>query len=308
MHGHGHQHNFNEDAEALHNALKGFFGCDEGKLVEIIGSRTRSEIQEIDMAFRAKYGHILADKIKSETSGHFGRALLNISQTPDVTDAIYLHESVEGLGTNEKVLSEIVGTRDGEEINRIKMAYVTLYRSGAEQAIQGDTSGKYERLLVTLLENPRVDATVHQHEVVAAAKLLFEAPTDDTFSSILGTHSQTFNLALREAFEQTYGLPLIEHIKRNFSGVFSTTHYEDLLIILVTPRAEYFADVIHNALSGILTDDQALLRVITTRYGVDLSLIKEVYQQKYNKTLFESVKSETSGHFDKLLLDLLAHS
>jgi len=96
-------------------------GTDESKLIAILGSRTRQEINAIDLAYRAKFGKPLADKMVSETSGNFGTVLVNIVQTPDLTDAQYLHKSMAGMGTNETMLNEIMATRDGAELEKIKV-------------------------------------------------------------------------------------------------------------------------------------------------------------------------------------------
>jgi len=134
--------------------MKGM-GTDESKLVAILGSRSRQEIHQIDLAYRNKFGKPLADVVSSETSGHFHDVLVNIIQTPDVTDAHYLHKSMSGIGTTESILNELMATRDGAEIEKIKMTYTSIYRTGLESMIKGDTSGNYENLLLTLLNGPR---------------------------------------------------------------------------------------------------------------------------------------------------------
>lgn len=297
----GVQRDYTADAEVLYTAMKGL-GTDEDRLIAILGNRTRQELQLIDNAYRAKYGKLLVDKIRSETSGNFQRVLVNIVQPPEMTDASYLYESMKGVGTDEVILNEIMGTRDGAEFEKIKMAFVSMFRTGSEKAIKGDTSGKYEKLLLTLHNGPRGkgETGVDGGKVAADAQKLYESPTEVNFTYILGNSSHAHNLAIRDVFQQRYGKSIVDVIKKQFSG-----NFEDLLVLLVTPRAEYFAERAYKAMKGMGTDDEALIRIITTRHGVDLPAIKQVFLQRYHKSLYEWVKSETSGDYRKIMLAVI---
>jgi hypothetical protein len=68
------------DAEALYKAMKGF-GTDEKVLNDIIGNRTREQLQEIKKVFEQKYGKTLEKWIKSETSGHYEEILCALSKS-----------------------------------------------------------------------------------------------------------------------------------------------------------------------------------------------------------------------------------
>jgi len=333
---------YTDDAIAIHDAISHFFTDDSG-LIAILGSRSRKELELIDLAFRAKYGFLLADKIKKDTSGHFERVLVDIIQTPALTDATYLHDSMAGLGTDEKILDEILATRDGHELDAIKQAFVERYHHGSEQAIKGDTSGKYENLLLTLHNGPRGKDTEssitpavhgggqsqgghhhgHHHEeggggdrhheknefrtyvinpekVAEDAKLLHDNPSEMNFTFILGNSSHQHIMALRDYYLSTHGKPLQDLIHSNTHG-----DYRDLLTILVTPRAEYFAEVAYNAMKGLIVHDHKLIRVITTRFGIDLPEIKEVFVRKYNKSLHDMVHHNTSGDYKKIMLAII---
>jgi len=291
-----------KDAEALYKSMKGI-GTDEKTIIDIIGHRTRSELAQIDTAFRAKFGRLLVDKVKSEFSGKVERVLVNVVQPPAVTDAIYLHDAMSGAGTNETILNEILATRTGEEIHAIKLAYVELYRNGLEQAIKGDASGDYEDLCIALLNGPRgreghaVDAA----KAAADAKLLESQPTDSNFIFVLGNASHEQNVALAESFKQQFGKSLIDYIKKKKSG-----HFEDLLVAVATPKQDFLANVAHKAMKGLGTDDDTLIRVITTRFGVDLDNIERAFQRLHGKSLYGEVKSETSGDYQKILLGLVS--
>lgn len=58
-------------------------------------------------------------------------------------------------------------------------------------------------------------------------------------------------------------------------------------------------------MKGLGTDEKALTRVIVTRAEIDLQYIKAEYMKNNGKTLYEAVRSETSGHFKNFLLALI---
>ena len=45
--------------------------------------------------------------------------------------------------------------------------------------------------------------------------------------------------------------------------------------------------------------------MIITRNEVDMDIIKEYYKILYSRNLVDDVKSDTSGHYQKLLLALI---
>jgi len=129
---------------------------------------------------------------------------------------------------------------------------------------------------------------------------LYESPSEASFINVLGNASHAHNMAIREIFMTRYGKALNEVVKKHTSG-----NLRDCLTILATPRAHYFAETLYKAMKGLGTDDDTLIRVVSTRFGVDLEDIKRVYLQTYNKSLFAAVQSETSGHYGKLLLEII---
>lgn len=58
-------------------------------------------------------------------------------------------------------------------------------------------------------------------------------------------------------------------------------------------------------MKGTGTDEETLMRIIVSRCEIDLGGIKREYQDFYGKTLYDSVKKETSGDFKNALLALI---
>lgn len=80
---------------------------------------------------------------------------------------------MEGLGTNEKVLIELLCSRTKEEMIAIKNEYQNAYGKTLESAIIGDTSGLFQRILVSLIQANR-DESDHVDPVKANHASLFK--------------------------------------------------------------------------------------------------------------------------------------
>ena len=58
-------------------------------------------------------------------------------------------------------------------------------------------------------------------------------------------------------------------------------------------------------MKGLGTKDEDLIRLLVCRAEVDLQQIKEEYKRLYGKSLYDAVKSELSGDYEKLFLTLI---
>jgi annexin A7/11 len=67
------------DAKCLRRAMRGP-GTDEAVLIEILCTRTSSEIYEIVEAYKKEFKRNLEKDVVSETSGHFKRLLVSMCQ------------------------------------------------------------------------------------------------------------------------------------------------------------------------------------------------------------------------------------
>ncbi len=57
--------------------------------------------------------------------------------------------------------------------------------------------------------------------------------------------------------------------------------------------------------AGLGTDDSTLIRVIVSRSEIDLETIKKLYEQHYERPLYNAVESETSGDYKKAILSVI---
>lgn len=79
-----------------------------------------------------------------------------------------------------------------------------------------------------------------------------------------------------------------------------------ILFALISP-SEYFAKRLNQAVKGIGTDDNLLIRILVTRDEIDMPQIKQYYKQIIKKDMLEDIKGDTSGDYRKLLIELADH-
>lgn len=72
----------------------------------------------------------------------------------------------------------------------------------------------------------------------------------------------------------------------------------------LTVPEKYYEKVLRQAINKVGTDEWALTRVITTRAEVDLHRIKEEYHRRNSIPLDRAIDKDTSGDYEKLLVEL----
>jgi len=72
-----------------------------------------------------------------------------------------------------------------------------------------------------------------------------------------------------------------------------------------SPQAD--CETLHKAFKGLGTDEKAVISVIGHRSKQQLLEIAAQYPQNHKHSLEENLKSETSGHFQELLVSLVTH-
>ncbi|KAJ3043429.1 Annexin B9 [Rhizophlyctis rosea] len=296
------------DAELLRKAMKGF-GTDEKALIEVLCKRTPMQAPQIAQAYKANFGRDLVKDLESETSGNFKRVMTRCAMAlPDV-DALELHDAIAGLGTNEDALIEILTGRTNAEIWAIKQAYRGRFGKDLENDVKSDTSQYFRKILVALLQGMR-DETNSYGDVNGDVEALYRAGvgrmgTDEsTFINILASRSENHLRAVFNAYQMKYHENIEKVIKKEFSG-----DIENALLGVVKSiqnRPHYIAEMFEKAMAGLGTKDNKLIRLtVRHRDPQVMAQVKAAYYSTYGKTLYNRVKGETSGDYERALLAMI---
>jgi annexin A7/11 len=73
----------------------------------------------------------------------------------------------------------------------------------------------------------------------------------------------------------------------------------------IKDRPTYFAERLYQAMKGMGTADQTLIRIVLGRSEVDLEDIKDRFFDMYNKSLGKMVEGDISGNYKRLIIAII---
>jgi len=122
----------------------------------------------------------------------------------------------------------------------------------------------------------------------------------ESLMSLISYKTNSQRIKLREEYKTTFSRDLFEDFKKSFKGEFLQT----IIGIFKTP-VEYDVDLLNNSLKGFSIDKDVISEIICFRTPKRLEQIKVKYQEKYGENLVEKLKKETSGGYQKIIINLL---
>ena len=123
---------------------------------------------------------------------------------------------------------------------------------------------------------------------------------EDTLIKIIANRTTSQRLKIKEEWKKKYGTDLIEELKKELHGKF-----EEAIVALFSDPIDYDCDSLRSAMSGLGTNEDTLIEIISSRPQEVLKQIKERYQQKFNRDLIEDIKKDTHGTLQNVLTTIL---
>jgi len=293
------------DAQRLREAMRGL-GTRDSVLIDIIGHRTREQRLMIVAEYRRTICRDLLKDIESETSGNYRSILLKLLKPRDECLAELLHEAMKGAGTNDGVLIDIL-TQFPYELQAVAATYARKYGKSLESAIKSETSGDYEKILITLLNTPRPPPNcIDPTRAMTDAETFYRAGegrlgTDErTYMTIVASNCREQLLLIDQNYRRTHSKGMEHAIKSETSG-----HFRDTMLACITPPDMYFASRVKEAVDGAGTNDLTLVEIFTANERPHLEMIARAYQSRYGKSMAKRVSDDVSGDYKKILMALL---
>eukprot|EP00611_Tribonema_gayanum_P002000 TRINITY_DN11493_c0_g2_i1.p1 TRINITY_DN11493_c0_g2~~TRINITY_DN11493_c0_g2_i1.p1 ORF type:complete len:769 (-),score=266.08 TRINITY_DN11493_c0_g2_i1:3-2102(-) len=216
------------DAAIIKKACDGL-GTNEQVLIECLAPRSNGRIRALKAKYDAKHNTPLIDRLNSELSGNFKKIIIALlmadrdENAPPNTElasrqAQMLHDAgVARWGTDERVFQDILVRSSRAHIEAIKSAYERLYGHSLRKAIERETSGDLEDVLVALLYTP---TEYYARQLHKACKGM--GTNDDMVVRVLGSHDKNELALIAEHYLATYNRSLTELLASELSGNFKS--------------------------------------------------------------------------------------
>lgn len=295
------------DADALRKAMKGL-GTDDTVLIRILSKPDPLQIELLKDTYTRRIQRNLEKDVESETSGNYRKGLLGLVYGPLRHDVECLHDALDGAGTKEAVLNDVLLGRSNADMKAIKDAYLGKCHHSLESKVRGDLSGLTKELFNMAMAGKRAEEStpVHQQATGNDVRDLKEATKDNDVNqlavcSILTSRSDQ---QLRAICQSYPGFEAV--IQKRFWG-----HMRDALLTIwcrAKNRESHDAEALNECMSGIgLNREERLVqRIVRLHWDRQhLNRVKSTYSTKFQVNLTDHIRKKTSGDCRQLLLAMI---
>ncbi|KAJ3208437.1 Annexin A13 [Dinochytrium kinnereticum] len=299
------------EARNVLSALK-LLKDDRPDAIKLIYKKSPQELEELGKCATAICGSSLEEELNAHCSGDVRKILTGLTCQPLEYDAICLEEAMKGVGCDEDALIELLVGRTNAEIEGIKSAYQARYNKDLEKTIASEAHGHLKRLFKIILQAQRDESNAF-HDVEEDVQALYKAGvgrpgTDEmAFISILTDRSEAHLRKMFTAYKIKYKDSMEDVVKKEFKG-----DLEKALLGIVRSidnRHRHVATLFEKAMKGIGHHHSKLIRlVVRHRYPDVMRQVKMEYLVEYDKSLYERIKEETSGLYQKFPANTTASS
>ncbi len=287
------------EIDNLHEALEDKEG--ESVIINILCSKSNSELQEIKKEYENKYNENLNEKLNKKLKSKVKELIQGLLQDPIEYDANEIFKAIDGAGTDDDTLIEIISSRSQDHLKDVSKKYFETRKVSMENDIKNDTSQAYGRLITQMSkgersENPYPNIS-EMKKICSQLKGEKNKKLDkDVFVKYFSQCSNSELIMIYKIFEKENKKNLLEFINEKF-GADSRNLYKAIFSYLANP-IKYFTERIHT------WKDKIVIRNFVSQRD-NLKEIKEEYKKLYNKDLEDDIKEKTKDGFQKALLSLV---
>ncbi|KAL5982139.1 hypothetical protein ACLOJK_016208 [Asimina triloba] len=156
------------DAEIIRCCLSAS-KVDLDDLIEVVCTRTTSELRPIRQAYRGRYNSEIEQDIARRTSGNLKEVLLailnssrfdggRVDMSMAMCDAKVLYEAIEsGRTIDKKTIISVIGQRNTRQLKAILLSYKQLYGPEFSRSLKRDKCGEFGkelRFLIRCIQYP----------------------------------------------------------------------------------------------------------------------------------------------------------
>ncbi|XP_028835979.1 annexin A2-like [Denticeps clupeoides] len=291
-----------QDAREIFIALDKKDAC---SLVRILTNRNNAQRQSIAEKFLKFSEKDLSFALKKALSGSLQELMLALMMTPAEFDAHRLRDAMEGLGTDEEALLEVLCTSSPMQLKEITVAYKQKYGRYLENDLISETSKDFSKLVMAILKKEEVDApgNIDFELIDQDVRALLEAvnckKTDAApWIQVLTMRSTDHLNRVFTRLENLKGETMDKIVQNNFSGDMRLG--VRILVRSTQNTPLYFAQKLHNSMKK-----NAVVRgILVSRSEEDLLCVRNEYRKLANTSLYSALQKEYKGELQQALLAL----
>lgn len=245
------------------------------------------------------------------------------------SDVELLKKAMDGLGTDEAMIIEILGARTSQQRVAIAEAYKASYGESLRKRLKGELSGDFGELVDLMFYSiPKLKAQIIYDAIHGAGtdeSALIEVICTSTNSEIeqlkkdyASVCKRNGKMATEDSLEKDITDDTSGYFKRILVALLAAQRYEPteqqwkdlsnrgLDAVIDKRAAEADAQSLYNAGEKKLgTDEETFINILCTRGPWQLAAIAKAYEKISEKRLIEAIASETSGDFKRALTTIL---
>ena len=131
-------------------------------------------------------------------------------------------------------------------------------------------------------------------------KALTSKKGEDVTNITLKYKTNAERVKLRQEYQKKFGRDLIQDIDKYMKSDLKNT-----LLAMYKDPVEYDTDLLYYAMKGVGSNKETITDVLCFRDFDRLNKIKQKFKEKYGKDLVPEIKSETSGVYQKVAMNIL---
>lgn len=302
------------DAKTLHTALKSK-PKDKQAINKLVSRRANDERLRIKKEYEALYTIELQTDLETELKKEdkeYSEVIRSLFLHPIDFDCQELFTAIDGAGTNDETLCEILTTRPNCILKLLKQQYGKLYNETLEKAVKSDTSSDYKKLLLHLLDEKRTaNMNPDLKECETIAQTLYAGgkgklgTNEQVYIQIFGTKSPIELVAINLIYNKIEGnsSSLYQAIKNAYNG--------DMVLLLTTlldsssSQSKYFANRLINLVKK--QEFKKIFRILITRKEIDLPLILQHYYSLEHHHIIDDIANFKNEDIRELLLEFIQY-
>ena len=260
----------------------------------------------ISQYYKAAYEKSLFEDIKSKISGDFGYCAAQMFLTPL---EFCLYHLKLGLKKGNECAFEMLTSKTPEELKIIENAYRRNTGNELKDDIKKVFTGSVGNNLLNLFDTPRLsNPKPRKNECEKYANKLIEkepknwVDDESLFKEIFIQRSPEELILIARFYLKATGSNLLDMVEKKLKGK-PQLLLKEILYNNIMPH-ELFAEKIYLAIKGAGTNEEILTRALVSRCELDMALMREIYQFKYNVSMKEDIIGDTSGSYQTLCVNL----